>query len=194
MTERNPTLKGVTCSGCGAWFAGTGAHATHCKWSTTCTYEMRFWGKVNKTDGCWLWTGFLNHDGYGRVGPRPGIDNGGRAHRRAWELTKGPIPKGAEVMHICDTPACVRPDHLRLGSHGENMADMRAKGRMAVGERYPNAKLTESMVREIRAEYTYSKAGRRTTKSNANELAARYGVGRSTIVGVAMGRIWGHVK
>ncbi len=91
--------------------------------------EERFWAKVRKSDGCWEWTGAANRQGYGRIalgrasGPR-------RAHRIAWELTHGPVPDGLWVLHHCDNPPCVRPDHLWLGTRADNARDCRLKGRM----------------------------------------------------------------
>lgn len=76
--------------------------------------------------GCWLWTGTANERGYGRV------YSGGRmwvAHRLSWTQANGPIPSGMFVCHKCDTPACVNPDHLFLGSPRDNVLDMVAKGR-----------------------------------------------------------------
>ena len=76
--------------------------------------------------GCWLWLGSVSPDGYGRV-----IIGGKKvlAHRVAWEQVRGPIPQGMCVCHKCDTPACVNPSHLWLGTHTENMRDMSLKGR-----------------------------------------------------------------
>lgn len=87
---------------------------------------VRFWAKVEKTDDCWLWRGSVGSNGYGqlRVGARMVT-----ASRLAWELTNGPIPDGLWVLHRCDTPLCVRPEHLFLGTHLDNMHDMRHKGR-----------------------------------------------------------------
>lgn len=87
----------------------------------------RFWSKVEKTDACWLWRGGVKPNGYGRfvIGHSTQV----YAHRFAWELTNGAVADGLFVCHHCDTPLCVRPDHLFLGTHTENMRDMLAKGR-----------------------------------------------------------------
>lgn len=82
----------------------------------------RFWPKVEKTDGCWLWTANTRPNGYGLFGSVG-------AHRVAYELCVGPIPSGMYVCHRCDNPACVRPDHLFVGTQLDNMRDMVTKGR-----------------------------------------------------------------
>jgi hypothetical protein len=86
----------------------------------------RFWARVEVTDTCWYWTGHTNWGGYGEVqikGQRY------KVHRLAYELTYGPIPDGLFVCHACDTPPCVRPDHLFLGTRDDNAADRVAKHR-----------------------------------------------------------------
>lgn len=81
------------------------------------TPEERFWSKVEKTDGCWLWTGALNGGGYGRF-------NVGRrlyAHRAAYLMFVGPIPDGLQIDHLCRVRHCVNPDHLEPVTHAENV-------------------------------------------------------------------------
>lgn len=78
----------------------------------------RFWNRVVKTDTCWIWIGAHTVSGYGTV-----IRNKKTiyAHRVSYEMAFGPIPKGLEIDHLCNTPACIRPDHLRAVTHRENM-------------------------------------------------------------------------
>jgi hypothetical protein len=94
----------------------------------TGTVEQRFWARVRKSDGCWEWTGAcFKCGGYGQFTIEHGQQV--RAHRHSWELHNGPIPKGLWVLHRCDNPKCVRPDHLFLGTCTDNARDMMAKGR-----------------------------------------------------------------
>ena len=90
------------------------------------TLSERFWAKVNRDGDCWMWTGTLNHKGYGQFwfGTKHH-----QSHRASWMMHRGPIPDGMWVLHKCDTPSCVNPAHLYLGTHAENMADMVARGR-----------------------------------------------------------------
>lgn len=80
--------------------------------------EVRFWSKVNKTETCWLWTGALDKDGYGRFS----IGHTGRRkpHRVAYELEYGQLQPGVHLDHACHAPSCVRPTHLRPVTHKEN--------------------------------------------------------------------------
>lgn len=88
----------------------------------------RFWAKVEKGDGCWLWTGATSRRGYGSV-----TINGRSVatHRASYEAYHGPIPDGLHVLHSCDTPACVNPEHLRVGTRLDNMRDRAERGRHA---------------------------------------------------------------
>lgn len=116
----------------------------------------RFWAKVDKRgpDDCWKWYASTNPDGYGRFMLK-GIQE--KAHRMAWRLAFGEIPPNLCVCHTCDNPGCVNPDHLFIGSHMDNMADMREKGR-AVGHKgqdNPRACLRGAEVTEIRKIWDY---------------------------------------
>ena len=91
----------------------------------------RFMEKVEKTDSCWIWTGAKSDCGYGLLGVDGSMCY---AHRLMWEHTNGPIPDKMFVCHDCpegDNPACVNPEHLKLGTHQDNMDDMKNKGRGA---------------------------------------------------------------
>ena len=92
----------------------------------------RFWDKVNKTDNCWLWTAAIDSHGYGKIiiGSRSDKSRKYRiASRVSWELINGPIPFKKLVLHKCDNPLCVNPDHLFLGTSGDNNRDRHRKGR-----------------------------------------------------------------
>ena len=149
------------------------------------TVEQRFWQKVDRTSGCWLWTGYRNPKGYGQFGV--GHRHLALAHRVSWELTHGPIPTSLHVLHICDTPPCVRPDHLVLGTIAANQADMVRKGRSTRGTRTPGALLTPEAVTAIRRRYsartvTYALLGR------------EFGVDWTTIRNVVKRRTWTWVE
>jgi hypothetical protein len=92
--------------------------------------QASFWRRVGKSDGCWNWLGPVTNKGYGRVyGGRLG-QKGMLAHRFSLELLRGvPIPDESFVLHACDNRTCVKPEHLRIGNHRENMADMLLRGR-----------------------------------------------------------------
>lgn len=94
------------------------------------TLEARFWSKVDRREPneCWEWLGDKRSNGYGLLyveegGSRPGV------HRISWEIHNGPIPKGKLVLHTCDSPGCVNPNHLYLGTQSDNMCDRYERNR-----------------------------------------------------------------
>lgn len=140
------------------------------------------WNKIefDTNGGCWLWAGHHNPRGYGRF--YLGGGNTMQAHRAFWERHKGPIPDGLIVCHKCDVTACVRPDHLFLGTGYENARDMKNKNRSAHGERHPRVKLTEAQVLEV-----FNDA--RTMAA----IAVQYGVTPQCIFGIKSGKSWTRV-
>lgn len=149
--------------------------------------EVRFWRYVDKTGGCWVWTGgSRSQKGYGM------IQIGGKgspkklAHRLSYEMHHGVIPDGMVVMHKCDNPSCVNPAHLKVGTQSENIIDAMTKGRKVLpdlprfsGENHPASKLTAEDVKYIQ-----------TCGKPTKELAAQFGVALSTIIRARNGRSW----
>lgn len=90
------------------------------------TVFERLMAQVERTGGCWQWRGAYDGEGYGLIRVAGTLR---RASRVAWEATIGPIPTGLSILHACDNPSCVRPDHLMLGTQRANIRDMLAKGR-----------------------------------------------------------------
>ena len=179
--EREASVaKIMTCEACGQVFTRRTGPAVHC--SLSC----RFWSKVDRGAGpraCWPWTALRSRSGYGHTYVR---SSPARAHRVAWELTRGPIPEGLIVRHlVCDNPLCCNPAHLAVGTNADNSADMTAKGRQALGVRNGNVRLTEADVRALRA----------TSETvSCAEWGRRLGVSKRVIYDVRSGRIWKHVK
>ena len=87
----------------------------------------RFWEKVDKSGDCWTWKASKNKQGYGRFGI--GAGKAVNASRVSWSIIKGSIPEGMFICHKCDSPSCVNPDHLFLGSRQDNIDDMMIKKR-----------------------------------------------------------------
>lgn len=111
----------------------------------------RFWKFVNKKEEneCWEWIGGRDDHGYGnfQLGPKCCV----KAHRFSYDLNVGEIPHGLMILHKCDNPTCVNPNHLMMGTMKDNVHDMLAKGRDAmIGDRRPGAILTTAEVEEIR--------------------------------------------
>lgn len=120
-------------------------------------------------DGCWLWTGPVGTHGYGSVGYKGKV---WRAHRLAYTLKKGPIPKGVFILHSCANKRCCNPDHLRAGTHQENMVDLRKHGGrkdMLAGPDNGRAKLTQYQANKVREMYA-------TGEWSQEKLGDLYGV------------------
>jgi hypothetical protein len=131
--------------------------------------------------GCWLWRRSTMTKGYGQLAFRGRIV---AAHRLSYEAHCGAIPEGAFVLHSCDTRACVNPEHLRIGTHAENMAEMKARGRQASGARNAGAKLDADAVDAMRS------VSRGNRVSN-RELGLAFGVSPTQAHRIRHGEKWG---
>lgn len=139
--------------------------------------------EADPNGGCWLWAGLTGADGYGSIGIGQKTL---QAHRVSYEAFCGPVGS-AWVLHRCDVRPCINPDHLFLGTHADNMADMVRKGRKrgqggAKGEASPSARLTEADVRAIRA-----------STESSRQLAARLPVTDSLVRRIRRGEAWSHL-
>lgn len=154
-------------------------------------YIDRFWNKVEKTDLCWLWQGGRHPDGYGIY----------KVNGQAWQahrfssLLDGRNPKGWCVCHHCDNPACVRPSHLFLGTHKDNMRDMMAKGRnrQPKGEQNGFSKLTADIVISIRNDCDNIIRNGRFPRNTLNSLSKKYNISTGHIRDIACRRSWKHI-
>lgn len=150
---------------------------------------VTFWDRANNIqvdeNGCYNFLGHLNDDGYGR------IRKDGKlvfVHREIWLKHNGEIPKDMCVCHECDNPKCLNIEHLFLGTHADNMADRKKKGRCSdnKGEKNPSVKLTEQQVRDIKMRISLG-------KDACYAIAREYGVTGETILHIKNGRSWRHV-
>jgi hypothetical protein len=148
--------------------------------------EQRFWAHVDKgnNDGCWEWTAARDKKGYG-VFSIPGRKQV-FAHRYSYELAYGSVPPDILVLHHCDNPGCVRPTHLFMGTHADNMTDMVNKGRSLFGERHPGAILTEQDVVQIRQLHS--------TRLPLKTIANQFQVTPATVAGVVYRKSWRHLS
>jgi len=115
------------------------------------TAEERFAKGFIKTDGCWVWKLGKDKDGYGIFRGMIGTTTFKRAHRYSYALHTGDLLVGSHVLHSCDNPRCVNPEHLSSGTNADNMRDKVQKGRQKapVGEKHGHAILTERQARRI---------------------------------------------
>lgn len=151
--------------------------------------------EVDEND-CWIWTRSRTNQGYGAF-KRAGSRKPQLGHRISWEIHRGLIPDGLLVLHKCDRPACVNPDHLFLGSFKDNTQDMVSKNRhsakywprpperVARGNAIPLAKLNPGLVLEIRAAFA--------TGESMRSIGRRVGVTHESIRKVVRGKSWTHV-
>jgi hypothetical protein len=181
--------------------------------------EQRFWTKVNKNgpNGCWIWTAAVDGGGYGNFALHKGRFV--KAHRLAYEMMVGQIPEGMNVLHRCDTPRCVNPSHLFLGTQADNMADMVSKNRFRLGNRNPpkgDAHYLHRHPEKVRRGYqrapgTYhcgdDHYGAKLTASQViaireryaaaqatmGKLASEYGVAKGTIQDIIERKTWKHI-
>jgi hypothetical protein len=137
--------------------------------------------------GCTLWLEGLNRTGYGRL---RWDGKAQLAHRLAWLACHGSIPKGLCILHRCDNPGCINPDHLRVGSQADNTADMQARNRSTAGRSRPdawgegngNARHSQQTIEAVRlAAGTHA------------EIARRFGVSKTSVGYVKRGIQWGHL-
>lgn len=177
--------------------------------------SVRFWKHIEKTEGCWLWTGTRSSYGYGVIGCVK--ERGGRTlrtHRVSWELHFGPIPDGLYVCHRCDNPPCANPAHLFLGTNSDNSNDKVVKGRTPKGDkngaythpesrpfgdrngsrRHPEARPRGSAYRSAKLTEATARAILDSFASGDTKaaLARRYGVSETLIYNVVTGRNWRH--
>ena len=141
----------------------------------------RILSKIQLTDSCWIWTGYKSPDGYGRSWFK------GQARmvtRVLWELLHGNIPFGMHVLHKCDNPPCVNPDHLFLGTLQDNATDRDNKHRHRAlkGSEHPRHKLSESDILNIQILDIPSK-----------NIAKLYGLHRSSVWRIKNNQAWKHL-
>lgn len=139
----------------------------------------------NPVTKCWMWMACTNRRNYGIMGI---VSAPWLAHRYSYERFVGPIPDGLEVLHNCDNPSCVNPDHLRVGTQTENMRDMDMRGRRVNtpqrGERHGCSKLTADNVNSIRL--------RHSSPKDTATLALEFGVSTSAVRRIISGKNWKH--
>jgi hypothetical protein len=146
------------------------------------TLEEKLLTKAAWQGECLIWFGQKCPKGYGRLRLEGKMQ---RAHRLMYQIKHGPIADGQVVRHSCDTPSCINPNHLSLGTQADNVHDMCDRGRTnrPKGEQHPKAKLTDSQVAEIRRRYVPGAYGK-----GAHCLAKEFGVSKQGIQAILSGK------
>lgn len=158
--------------------------SVQCEFRINISREKSFNSKIVKDqNGCWIWIGHRDKDGYGVMAWGGRGSQPIRAHRFSYERNKGKIPEGMYVCHSCDCPSCINPDHLWLGTAKENYNDSKNKKRNTTGERQSKAKLTAKKSQDIRDRY--KKGG-----VSLRQIAEIYGVKHSTIYNIIIEKTW----
>ena len=149
--------------------------------------KKRFQGKyvVRKDTGCWEWTAALAGKGYGQI-KLTGQRKQAYAHRVSYMIHKGDIPEGKEVLHACDNPKCVNPNHLSVGTQKDNLQDMKNKGRHLFGEKNANCILTETKVRAIKQLLD-------NNELSQLEIGNLFGISQMEVSRIKRGLRWKHI-
>lgn len=141
----------------------------------------RFQANIRITPGCWLWLGRTDENGYGRTGSHVHQ----LAHRFSAALYRTDFNRSYDVLHRCDNPRCVNPDHFFFGTQLDNIKDRVSKGRSAKGEAHGSAVLTEGIVREARLRYANGE--------KISPLAREYGLSHTCMRKAILGITWSHL-
>jgi hypothetical protein len=156
------------------------------KLSASVIARFHRYAKPGQPNACWEWQGCLDAHGYGQLSDKPN-KTVLKAHRIAYFMAKGKIPKGRGICHDCDNPKCINPDHLYAGTQGDNFSDMLARGRHSppphkYGKYHGQARLSEKQVLTIRKSLLSGAA-----------LARKFQMSQSTISAIRNRKIWKHL-